>query len=44
LVGAQTGGAEGYLAISLDVPVVTVNPLLPTGLNRTGNAGENEGH
>jgi len=36
--------AEGYLAISLDVPVVTVNPALPTGLNRTGQAGENEGH
>jgi hypothetical protein len=36
--------AEGYLAISLDVPVVTVNPTLPTGLNRTGNGGENEGH
>ena len=44
LVGAQTGGAEGYLAISLDVPVVTVSSSLPTGLNRTGNAGENEGH
>jgi len=42
-VGA-TRLAQGYLAISLDVPVVTVNPLLPTGLNRTGNAGENEGH
>lgn len=42
-VGAQKL-AEGYLAISLDVPVVTVNPALPTGLNRTGNAGENEGH
>jgi len=36
--------AEGYLAIQLDVPVVTVNPLLPTGLNRTGQAGENQGH
>jgi hypothetical protein len=36
--------AEGYLAISLDVPVVSVNPFLPTGLNRTGNGGENEGH
>jgi hypothetical protein len=36
--------AEGYLAIQLDVPVVTVNPALPTGLNRTGVAGENEGH
>jgi len=34
LVGAATGGAEGYLAIQLDVP----------GLNRTGNVGENEGH
>jgi hypothetical protein len=42
-VGAQKL-AEGYLAISLDVPVVTVNVALPTGLNRTGNAGENEGH
>ncbi len=42
-VGAQKL-AEGYLAISLDVPVVTVNPNLPTGLNRTGNAGENQGH
>ncbi len=42
-VGAQKL-AEGYLAISLDVPVVTVNPTLPTGLNRTGNGGENEGH
>jgi hypothetical protein len=42
-VGAQKL-AEGYLAISLDVPVVTVNIALPTGLNRTGNAGENEGH
>jgi len=42
-VGAQRL-AEGYLAISLDVPVVTVNPLLPTGLNRTAQAGENEGH
>jgi len=42
-VGAQKL-AEGYLAISLDVPVVTVNPLLPLGLNRTGNGGENEGH
>jgi hypothetical protein len=36
--------AEGYLAISLDVPVVTVNPALPLGLNRTGQAGENQGH
>jgi hypothetical protein len=42
-VGAQKL-AEGYLAISLDVPVVSVNLALPTGLNRTGNAGENEGH
>jgi hypothetical protein len=42
-VGAQKL-AEGYLAISLDVPVVTVNSLLPTGLNRTGNAGENQGN
>jgi len=42
-VGAQKL-AEGYLAISLDVPVVTVSTTLPTGLNRTGNAGENEGH
>ena len=42
-VGAQKL-AEGYLAISLDVPVVTVNNNLPTGLNRTGNAGENEGN
>ncbi len=42
-VGAQKL-AEGYLAISLDVPVVTVNNTLPTGLNRTGNGGENEGH
>jgi hypothetical protein len=32
-VGAQKL-AEGYLAISLDIP----------GLNRTGNHGENEGH
>lgn len=36
--------AEGYLAIQLDVPVVTVSTTLPTGLNRTGQAGENEGH
>jgi hypothetical protein len=42
-VGAQKL-AEGYLAISLDVPVVSVNPALPTGLNRTGNGGESEGH
>ena len=42
-VGAQKL-AEGYLAISLDVPVVSVNSYLPTGLNRTGNGGENEGH
>lgn len=43
-VGAQKL-AEGYLAISLDLPVVTVLPgNLPTGLNRTHNAGENEGH
>jgi len=36
--------AEGYLAIQLDVPVVTTNNNLPQGLNRTGQAGENEGH
>jgi len=35
--------AEGYLAIQLDLPVVTVIPG-PVGLNRTGQAGENEGH
>jgi hypothetical protein len=35
--------AEGYLAIQLDLPVVTVVSG-PTGLNRTGQAGENEGH
>jgi hypothetical protein len=33
--------AEGYLALSLDVPEVL---LVPNGLNRTGQAGENEGH
>jgi hypothetical protein len=54
-VGAQKL-AEGYLAISLDVPyfptsqIVTtpfgtfVTPLAPNGLNRTLNGGENEGH
>jgi hypothetical protein len=55
-VGAQKL-AEGYLAISLDVPYVPpsavvlsngvtglITPLGPTGLNRTGNGGENEGH
>jgi hypothetical protein len=56
-VGAQKL-AEGYLAISLDVPyapayAISINPssgvgiaspLGPTGLNRTGNGGENEGH
>lgn len=36
--------AEGYLAIQLDVPVVSVNPGLPTGLNRTGVPGEGQGH
>jgi hypothetical protein len=36
--------AEGYLAIQLDVPVVSVNPFLPTGLNRTGVPGEGQGH
>ena len=37
--------AEGYLAISLDLPVVTVLPgNVPVGLNRTGNSGENEGN
>jgi hypothetical protein len=41
--GAQRLGS-GYLALSLDVPVVSVNVRLPTGLNRTGNGGENEGH
>jgi hypothetical protein len=55
-VGAQKL-AEGYLAISLDVPYMPpstvvlsngvtgiISPLGPTGLNRTGNGGENEGH
>jgi hypothetical protein len=54
-VGAQKL-AEGYLALSLDVPVVSTEPQLlnffsgvitsygPNGLNRTGNGGENEGH
>jgi len=42
-VGAQKL-AEGYLAIQLDVPVVSVNPFLPTGLNRTGVPGEGQGH
>jgi len=41
-VGAQKL-AEGYLAISLDVPVVSTIST-PVGLNRTGNGGENEGH
>jgi hypothetical protein len=40
--GAQRLG-EGYLALSLDLPVVTTVPG-PTGLNRTGQAGENLGH
>jgi hypothetical protein len=35
--------AEGYLAIQLDLPVVTT-VAGPVGLNRTGQAGENEGH
>jgi len=55
-VGAQKL-AEGYLAISLDVPYMPpstvvlsngvtgiISPLGPTGLNRTNNGGENEGH
>jgi len=42
-VGAQKL-AEGYLAIQLDVPGVTIIPGAPTGLNRTHQAGENEGH
>jgi hypothetical protein len=42
-VGAQKL-AEGYLAIQLDVPVVSVNPALPFGLNRTGVPGEGQGH
>jgi len=41
-VGAQKL-AEGYLAISLDIPVVSTVST-PAGLNRTGNGGENEGH
>jgi hypothetical protein len=41
--GAQRLG-EGYLALSLDLPVVTVNVAAPLGLNRTGQSGENEGH
>jgi len=55
-VGAQKL-AEGYLAISLDVPYIptssvylsngvvgTIVPNGPTGLNRTGNGGENDAH
>jgi hypothetical protein len=55
-VGAQKL-AEGYLAISLDIPyfpsyaitstgsgTAVAVPIGPTGLNRTGNGGENEGH
>jgi hypothetical protein len=43
-VGAQKL-AEGYLAISLDIPIVSTLPgNAPLGLNRTGNGGENEGH
>jgi len=41
-VGAQKL-AEGYLAISLDVPLVSVTSS-PVGLNRTGNGGESQGH
>jgi hypothetical protein len=36
--------AEGYLAIQLDMPVVSITPTGIVGLNRTGQAGENEGH
>jgi hypothetical protein len=36
--------AEGYLAIQLDLPVVSITPTPIVGLNRTGQAGENEGH
>jgi hypothetical protein len=35
--------AEGYLALQLDLPVVTTIPG-PTGLNRTGVPGEAVGH
>jgi hypothetical protein len=41
-VGAQKL-AEGYLAINLDVPLVSVT-VSPGGLNRTGNGGESQGH
>ena len=41
-VGAQKL-AEGYLAISLDVPF-NIQTLVPSGNSRTNNYGENEGH